>query len=181
MPILALGWTRDGDRIAGCPAVVVIDRTPKILAGTAAGHLVALDGTGAEVWRRTIGARVSAWPVVDEAPGVGRQGRALQAMNGRGEMLWSRFDYLGGDQSFGPSIADVDGDHVRPVASSKAWWYRSTTSRRDRTAPSTAAICRRRKWIDDMIVATSERAEATRAAYSSKSCFRVARSSAIRP
>ncbi len=37
-------------------------------------------------------------------------GRALQAADAHGRLLWGSLDFKGGDQPFGPSIADINGD-----------------------------------------------------------------------
>ena len=123
MSILTHVWTRDNDIVAGCPAVTIIDGMPGIVAGTASGDLVALDGTGTELWRQSIGARVSTWPVVDDVPGTGRcilaadYAGMIACMTPDGENVW-RTQLKGGLNEYN-SVSVVRGGATAFVASSR--------------------------------------------------------------
>jgi len=94
MAHLELNWTTESANIAGCPAVIVTDGVPSIVAGTDDGDVIALDGAGKEVWRTSLGATVSMWPVVDTVPGygpsilAGTQDGVLACLSPDGDVQW---------------------------------------------------------------------------------------------
>jgi len=73
MALLQVRWRAESLKAVGCPAVMLEgdDASPVIVAGTTEGYVVALDGAGATLWRTHVGGSISAWPVVDDVPGIG--------------------------------------------------------------------------------------------------------------
>ena len=53
MAILEQSWSA-AVKAAGCPSVLNIDGAPKTIVGTSEGDVVALDGTGKEIWRTAV-------------------------------------------------------------------------------------------------------------------------------
>ena len=87
-------WCVETAQVAGCPAVLAEQKESLILLGTSGGDVLALDGAGGERWRTPVGAKVSAWPVVDELPGAGlsvfavdETGRVV-CLSPSGEIRW---------------------------------------------------------------------------------------------
>lgn len=72
MPILTPDWTLAEIHVAGAPAVIPTADGPRTIVGTSNGNVIALDGSGKEVWRVFVGATVSTWPTFDDVPGIGR-------------------------------------------------------------------------------------------------------------
>ena len=87
-----------------------------IIAGESQGILRCLDGAGAEVWRHdtrgAIGIHVGIVPVLIEGEWrifVSHDKTGQHLLDTKGNTIWSRA-YTGGSGSFGPSVADIDGD-----------------------------------------------------------------------
>ena len=128
MSVLTHAWTRSDYGIGGCPVVASVDGAPRIVAGTSDGDLLMLDGAGGEVWRIAVsatasGAAVSAWPTIDDVPGVGpciligdEEGDILCA-SPSGEALW-RTRLEGGMIPFN-NVAVVRGADISFVASDR--------------------------------------------------------------
>ncbi len=96
MTLLKLKWSSKGLGLAGCPSLTgsASPDIPAIVAGTLGGEVVALDGHGEEMWRVSVGSKVSSWPIIDQ---IGKGQRvvlaasedgALACLTLGGEVLW---------------------------------------------------------------------------------------------
>ncbi len=100
------------------PVLADLGRGPCVLAGAADDIVRCISPDGRVLWaQRGVGAgSVEVGLSLGDINGDGsaelvytHAGRAIQAVDGRGRLLWHAA-YGGGDQPFGPSIADIDGD-----------------------------------------------------------------------
>ena len=116
----ALRWTTDSMRIEAAytmPLLVDWGEGPRVIVqGEADGIVCCLDGAGKELWRHTsrgaISCQAGATPIFqDDACTlfVPNSQTGQQILSTTGEELWYG-NYAGGNQPFGPSIADIDGD-----------------------------------------------------------------------
>ena len=68
MNIKELWRFETGGAVSGCPGIFETPEGPLVVTGTDDGEVIALDGTGAEVWRDSTGVMTAGWPVVVDLP-----------------------------------------------------------------------------------------------------------------